>query len=85
MNSNPGYYFSGKYTQYKKDNFTSLQGLLSDKVNCVLFDKIGTLYAGTASGLCRLEGEKFTGVFTETITDSVECLYLLENGKLAVR
>ena len=84
MNSNPGYYFSGKYTQYKKDNFTSLQGLLSDKVNCVLFDKIGTLYAGTASGLCRLEGEKFTGVFTETITDSVECLYLLENGKLAV-
>lgn len=79
-----GYYNSGRFIQYKKDNFTSVQGLLSDKVNCVQFDKGGSLYAGTQSGLCVFSGEKFTPVFTDVLSAPVAALSVFDDGTLAV-
>lgn len=83
MNSNHGYYVSGKFSQRKKKNYTVNNGLLSEKVNClVLYD--GRLFAGTQSGLCVLNGDAFSPVMSEALSGNINALSIMNDGSLAV-
>ena len=84
MKAKNGRYISGKFTQYKKKNFTAENGLLTPKTNCLLSADNGTVYAGTTGGLYKLEGEEFVRVFEETLTKSINALSPLSGQRIAV-
>lgn len=84
MGLKSGHFTSGSFIQRKRRNFTSAQGLCSDKVNCLLFYKNAKLFAGTAGGLCVLENDSFKPVFADVITGSVASLSMLHDSSVAV-
>ncbi len=84
MKSKTGYYVSGRFLQYKKLNFTSENGLLNPKTNCLVIDKKGTLFAGTQSGLYKLSDSNFVPVFEDVLNKEIVSLSLLSCGKIAV-
>lgn len=83
MKSKIGHYTSGSFIQRKKQVFTSAEGLLSDKVNCLLLNK-GLLYAGTDSGLCVLDKDCFKPVFSDIFNGGIAALSTLHDGSVAV-
>lgn len=78
-----GTYRSGSFTQYKKTLFKVADGLLSDKVNKLIFDADGVLYAATDNGLCRKENGRFIPVFDDVFAGETGALALVRNGVLA--
>lgn len=84
MKAKNGYYVSGRFTQYKKKNFTSDSGLLSTKINCLTINNDGIVFAGTEKGLFKLAEDKFIPIFDEILTGEIVELSLLECGKIAV-
>ncbi len=84
MKASNGYYVSGRFTQYKKELFTTAQGLADDRVRCVAFGTDGTLYAGTANGLCKYAGDGFAPVFPDALQGDVACLFPLPDGALLI-
>lgn len=83
MKSTAGHYTSGSFTQRKKRIFTSADGLVSDKVNCLLHNK-GILYAGAPNGLFVLENNSFKPLFGDTLSSDVVSISLLHDGSIAV-
>ncbi|WP_318905441.1 two-component regulator propeller domain-containing protein [Oceanihabitans sediminis] len=51
-----------KYDGSSFVNFTTQDGLCSNKVNAVIEDKDGVLWFATSKGLCRFNGETFTTI-----------------------
>lgn len=84
MSNRYGSYISGKCFQRLRTVFTAADGLLSDRVLCVRTDADGTLFAGTDSGLCRMNESEFIPVFEDTMTGSVQRLRTFADGSLAV-
>lgn len=84
MKNKLGHFTSGSFIQRKRRNFGTAQGLSSDKVNCLAFDKNGKLFAGTSDGLSVLDGDSFKSVFADVITGNVASLSRLHDGSLAV-
>ena len=82
--NNHGYYTSGSFTQRKKRLFGTAEGLTCEKVNCLALYKNGTLFAGTAEGLCKLDGEGFVPVFKDVLSKNIAALTVLCDGSLAV-
>jgi ligand-binding sensor domain-containing protein len=41
-------------------NYTTVQGLCSDHINCMLEDKTGILWFGTNGGITKYDGEAFS-------------------------
>lgn len=83
MKYRSGHYTSGRFIQRKKQVLTTADGLLSDKVNCLLIDN-GRLLAGTESGLCVLENDKFKPLFSETISGSITAMSLFHDGSIGI-
>jgi len=84
MKFKSGHYTSGTFSQKKSQSFTSADGLLSDKVNCLLLDRNGKLYAGTTAGLCVLENGSFKSAFTDVVAGNISALSKLHDGSIAV-
>lgn len=49
-----------KYDGASFTNYTERDGLVSDDVWCLAFDRGGELWIGTLQGLCRFDGARFT-------------------------
>lgn len=84
MKSRNGYYVSGRFNQYKKENFTADKGLVNPDTNCLLIDGSGDLFAGTKSGLYKLSADGVVPVFEEVLNREIISLSLLECGRIAV-
>ena len=84
MKAKNGYYVSGRFLQYKKQNFTSENGLLNPKTNCLVIDSEGTVFAGTQSGLYKLSADNFVPVFEDVLNKEIISLTLMSCGKIAV-
>lgn len=83
MQFKSGHYTSGSFFQRKKQIFTTADGLLSDKVNCLLINN-GQLIAGTDSGLCILDNGTFRPIFADSISGSITALSILHDGSIGV-
>lgn len=83
MKSTIGHYSSGRFLQRKRRTFSVSDGLLSDKVNCLLIDASGILLAGTAGGLNSFDGNAFVPV-NEIFCKNINALSTLHDGSTAV-
>ncbi|HET7819307.1 MAG TPA: two-component regulator propeller domain-containing protein, partial [Bacteroidia bacterium] len=45
-------------------NYTTAQGLINNKVNCIVEDKMGNIWLGTDGGISRYDGKSFTNYTT---------------------
>ncbi|MBP9988492.1 MAG: hypothetical protein KBT46_03250 [Ruminococcus sp.] len=84
MNSNNGYYVSKKFNQRKKRLFSMNNGLLSEKVNCLVFDTAENLFAGTADGLFMLVNDSFVPVFNDVLCGNINFIEILSDSTIAV-
>lgn len=84
MGSNIGRYISGKFPQRERRVLSLADGLSSEDVRCLLLDKSSVLYAGTASGLFRYDGNAFSPVFSDILCGCIASLTLLKSGDIAV-
>ncbi|HQK73339.1 MAG TPA: two-component regulator propeller domain-containing protein [Clostridiales bacterium] len=55
-------YYNGEFIQRSRDLYTVTEGLPSDDILALAYDKNGVLYAGTAKGPARLENGVFAPV-----------------------
>lgn len=83
MKFKAGHYKSGSFLQRKRRFYTTENGLLSDRVNCLLLDNENNLYAGTENGLSRLCGDGFVSV-SENLSCRINCLSLMKDGKILI-
>ncbi len=79
-----GCYVSGRFTQFKKKNYSLESGLSDLHINCLCLFENKILFAGTDKGLFKLEDEKFVPVFEDVLKGKINYLTVLENGKIAV-
>ena len=52
-------YCVGKFPQLTRRVFTTADGLKSNNITAMCFDKKGVLFIGTDKGLSKFDGEKF--------------------------
>ena len=72
-----GFYKSNRYPQRICEFYTSENGLLSDKANCLAADKNGNVYIGTDSGLNYTKADGTLGAFK---CGAVTSAYSAKNG-----
>ncbi|HZK38957.1 MAG TPA: hypothetical protein VFD23_02245 [Clostridia bacterium] len=86
MVKNNGFYSSGSFKQRSRSFFTEKNGLPSNLVSCVLFDKSDCLWAGTAKGLAWFNGKKFVPVAFpgKSTSSAVTMLFCDDTGRLWV-
>ena len=80
MENIAGTYKSNKFISRKKKLFT---GLACEKVNKLLLDADGRLFAGTAQGLFTLKNEAFTPLFANRLKGGISALAALPEGTVA--
>jgi len=87
-------YVSGSFLQRSRVFFTQENGLPSNEVSSVVFDKSGRLWAGTAKGPAWFDGEKFfpaacdgkssPGAVNLLFCDESGCLWVACGSKLYI-
>ena len=80
MENIAGTYKSNKFISREKKLFT---GLACEKVNKLLLDADGRLFAGTAQGLFTLKNEAFTPLFANRLKGGISALAALPEGTVA--
>lgn len=75
-------YVSGEFLQRKRDFYLPADGLPSERVLALAFDKHATLWAGTAEGLARFNGERFVTVPLAGENTGITLLFDTRDGTL---
>ena len=75
-------YRIGKFPQLTRDVFTTENGLCSDNVKIVCFDKKGVLYAGTDAGISKLSGDTFAEVKTGYDNPDISVIYFDKDNNM---
>ncbi len=84
MTKSNGYYVSGKSLQRTKKLYDSACGLVSDKVNCLLYESDGAVLTGTDCGLCRIKKGAVSTLFPEKLNVGIKCLFNISTGETAI-
>ncbi len=74
-------YFNGRFEQRTRSLVTTAQGLPSNKIPAVAYDKKGTLFAGTSKGLAKIEDGKASLIKLKTAKDGGEVSMLFTDSK----
>lgn len=77
-------YKIGRFPQLTREVFTAENGLDSDRITAVCYDKKGTLFAGTESGLFRFDGKKFSPVKGYPENAPVSVIFFDKDNRLFV-
>ena len=62
-------------------NITAKNGLPTNQVGAILEDRDGNLWIGTAAGLCRMSGGKFTTITMRDGLSGDQVVALYEDGE----
>lgn len=76
-------YNIGPFEQFTRKVYTTAEGLPSNQATALCYDKNGTLYVGTKSGLSRLKGESFCEVDLG-VSAEINMIYCGDNGHIFV-
>ncbi len=84
MNLQPNFYCTGRFPQRSRRFYTEEQGLPGRHVLDIAFDRKGRLWAGTALGLARLDGDRFTAICMEgaEVQPAVSMVFCDTQGRL---
>lgn len=73
-----------KFPQLTRRVFTTENGLKSNNITAMCFDKKGVLFVGTDKGLARFDGEKFTPVALGMKDPDVSMIYFDDENRMSV-
>ena len=75
---------TNKFPQLTRRVFTTADGLKSDNINAMSFDKKGMLFVGTDKGLASFDGEKFSPVNLGIKDANISMVYFNEKNRMFV-
>lgn len=82
MNKHYTTYRIGKFPQLSRDVYTTENGLDSDNIKIVCYDRKGILYVGTDEGISKYDGERFVAFKTGCDGNDISLIYFDKDNNM---